>query len=489
MRPVLEALRSTRWGELPPLECKPLPPFPGWLAMMGPAVIWIALAAGSGELIWWPRLVAKYGEGFLFLLLPATLLQLPLTYAIGRYTMATGESIWQGFIRLNKGFALGLWALMTVQFFWLGGWVTAGSSGLAHLIDFPHGWDQRAKTLFWSWLTIGVLFPSFLFSPRVYRFIELLMWLIAIVTFAGLLFACLQPEVLRYLPGFLKGIFIPHFPPFADLPRPWDAEDANPLLASLIFAGLGGFFMLFYSYWVREKGVGMAGYFGHITSPITGKPEVIPLSGFVPESNDETKHRWWRWRLYLFADSSVAVVGNIVTTLMTCLLAYALLYPKKLVPQGWELVVHQMRFFEVIAGAWGRVLFAFIAVAFLSDTWLTSLDAVSRIQTDFVLSYFPRARRYHPRNWYYAIAVVLTLISIATMHLGDPEKLIQRTAIIGFYGMLLFGGALLILNYRWLPRYLPEAIKPTRFGAAAVAVCWVAYLALAVVYLWLQWRR
>ncbi len=154
--------RLTGWGELPPLQTKPLPPSPGWLAMMGPAVIWIALAAGSGKLIWWPRLVAKYGEGFLFLLLPATLMQLPLTYAIGRYTMTTGESIWQGFIRLNKWFALGLWALMTVQFFWLGGWVTAGSGGLAHLIDFPNSWNQRAKTLFWSWLTVGVLFPSFL---------------------------------------------------------------------------------------------------------------------------------------------------------------------------------------------------------------------------------------------------------------------------------------------------------------------------------------
>jgi hypothetical protein len=207
--------------------------------MMGPAVVWIALAAGSGELIWWPRLVAKYGESFLFLLIPATLLQLPLTYAIGRYTMATGESIWQGFIRLNKWFALLLWAMMTVQFFWLGGWVTAGSSGLAHLVDFPHGWDQRAKTLFWSWLTIGILFPTLLFSPRAYRFVEGVMWFISIVTFLGLLLACLHPVVLRTLPSFLKGLLLPYFPPFAPLPRPWDPQDANALLTSLIFARFG----------------------------------------------------------------------------------------------------------------------------------------------------------------------------------------------------------------------------------------------------------
>jgi uncharacterized membrane protein YgdD (TMEM256/DUF423 family) len=190
----------------------------------------------------------------------------------------------------------------------------------------------------------------------------------------------------------------------------------------------------------------------------------------------------------LLADSSVAIVGNIVTTLMTCLLAYALLHPKGLVPQGWELVVHQMRFFETIAGEAGRALFAFIAVAFLSDTWLTSLDAVSRTHTDFLLSFFPAARRYHPRVWYYAIAVILTVISVVTMHLANPEQLIQRTALIGFVGMLLFSGALLWLNYFWLPRHFPSSLKPTRLAPIAVGVSWVAYLVLAAVYLWLRLR-
>ncbi len=31
------------------------------------------------------------------------------------------------------------------------------------------------------------------------------------------------------------------------------------------------------------------------------------------------------------------------------------------------------------------------AIAFLGDTWMTTLDATSRVHTDFVLSYFPKA--------------------------------------------------------------------------------------------------
>ena len=64
----------------------------------------MALAQGSGELIWWPYMVAKYGLTFVCLLIPACLLQYPLNVEIGRYTLVTGESIFHGFIRLGRGF-------------------------------------------------------------------------------------------------------------------------------------------------------------------------------------------------------------------------------------------------------------------------------------------------------------------------------------------------------------------------------------------------
>ncbi len=475
------------WGRLPEYERKPLPAFRGWWVMLGPGVVWLALAQGSGELIWWPRLVAKYGTAFLFLLVPACLLQFPLNYAIGRYTLLTGESIWQGFIRLNRWFALGLWLLMTVQFLWFGAFVTAGSTGLAALIAFPVGWSQPAKTLFWSWLTIGILFPALLVSPVAYRLIERLMWLVAVVTFVGLLTACSRPEVLRSLPEFLRGLVWPAFPPFASLPRPWDPRDATPLLTAITFAGLGGFWTLFYSYWLREKGAGMAAHMGHITSPITGRPEAIPLGGAVPEAHADTKARWRAWRAFLCADSAVGIGGNILTTLMTCFLAFALLYPKGLVPQEWELVVHQMRFFEVVWGPWGRLLFAVVAAGFLSDTWLTTLDAVSRVHTDFVLSYFPGARRWHPRSWYYGIAIALMGVTVVTMHFASPAALILLSAVLGFLGTVVFTGALLVLNYVWLPRFLPEAVRPRPIGAVALGLSWLAYLVLASVYMSLLW--
>jgi Mn2+/Fe2+ NRAMP family transporter len=77
---------------------------PGMLSALGPGVVFMALAQGSGELIFWPDPIAKYGLSFLFLLIPACLLQIPVIYEIGRYTLLTGESIFQDFIRLNRSF-------------------------------------------------------------------------------------------------------------------------------------------------------------------------------------------------------------------------------------------------------------------------------------------------------------------------------------------------------------------------------------------------
>jgi Mn2+/Fe2+ NRAMP family transporter len=81
-----------------------IPEFPGFLKILGPGIIWLALAQGSGELIWWPYIAAKYGGALLFLLIPSALVQLPLTYYIGRYSLLTGESIMERIFKIKQVF-------------------------------------------------------------------------------------------------------------------------------------------------------------------------------------------------------------------------------------------------------------------------------------------------------------------------------------------------------------------------------------------------
>ncbi len=503
---------------------RPLPAFPGWWRALGPGIVWMALAQGSGELIWWPYLVAKYGLTFLCLLIPACLLQFPLNLEIGRYTLLTGESIFRGFIRLNRWFGIGLWLLMTLSFLWFGAFASAGGTAIAALTGFPAGWSARGQTLFWGYSSIAVFVLALAFSKVVYRLVEGFMKVVAVVTVVGLVWACLVPDVLTAIPSFARGLL---GPPAGPMPHPWDPADATKLLTGITFAGLGGFWILLYSYWLKEKGSGMAGYGTPITGlgsteyqvpsteyelqgteyqvPSTGyntsrseansessgpsypvlgtRYSVPPLDHSVPTDSTESRSRWETWRKYLAVDAMVGIAGNLFTTLMTCLLAWALLFPKGLLPQDYQLAVVQSRFFEVSWGPIGRVVFLIVAAAFLADTWLATVDGVSRMQADIVTTLFPRAARRGLRWWYWSFVGLLTVVTCGTMLLDAPGPLILTSAVIGFGGTVVFPVALYLLNYRRLPEAAPEWARPGIGGAVLLGVSFLAYGFLAVMYL------
>jgi Mn2+/Fe2+ NRAMP family transporter len=469
-----------------------MPVFPGWWRALGPGIVWMALAQGSGELIWWPYLVAKYGLTFLCLLIPACLLQYPLNVEIGRYTLLTGESVFRGFIRLNRWLGILLWVLMTLSFLWFGAFASAGGTAMAALTGFPAGWSARGQTLFWGYATIAVFLLALVFSGVVYRLVENFMKVVAVVTVIGLVWACLVPEVLNTIPSFAKGLL---GPPSGPAPRPWDPADATKLLTGITFAGLGGFWILLYSYWLKEKGGGMAAYSSRILGlgkrstedevPSTedqfqseGTQHPVLGSDDTPASHGE----WRKWRRYLNVDALVGILGNLFTTLMTCLLAWALLFPKGLLPQDYELAVVQSRFFEVSWGPIGRVVFLIVAAAFLTDTWLATVDGVSRMQADIVTTLFPEARRYSVTRWYWVFVALLSVVTCTTMVLEAPGPLILLSAVIGFIGTVIFPVALYFLNYRLLARDMPAWAKPGASGAVLLGISFAAYLALAFMY-------
>jgi hypothetical protein len=85
-------------------------------------------------------------------------------------------------------------------------------------------------------------------------------------------------------------------------------------------------------------------------------------------------------------------------------------------------------------------------------------------------------------------ACLLTGVTVGTMHLASPAALILLSAVLGFIGTVVFTGALLFLNYLWLPRFLPESVRPRPIGAVGLSLSWLAYLTLASVYLALLGR-
>jgi len=271
--------------------------------------------------------------------------------------------------------------------------------------------------------------------------------------------------------------------------KTWDFTDMTKLLTAITFAGLGGFWTLFYSYWLKEKGAGMASHMPYAAGWKGHQIERIPAEGFEMNPSRENAANWKQWKRFLKIDSSVGIIGNIFTTLMTCLLAYALLFPKGIYPDEYQIAVVQSRFFEVGWGLLGKMIFLIVAALFLADTWFATADAVSRIYTDCMYQFFPKSRKWPVKTWYYIFILGLTLITSVTMPLAQPGPLILLSAVIGFMGTVLFTGMLVYMNKKLVPKMVPDFAKPSAFSFYAISLSWTVYIVLAVLFLYFRFFR
>jgi hypothetical protein len=447
--------------------------------MLGPGIVWAALAQGSGELIWWPYLTAKYGTALLGLLVPACLIQLWISVEVGRYTLNTGETIFAGFQRLSPVYAALLWVGLIGISIWFGAYAVAGGTSLAELTGFPVGWSAKGQSLFWASVTILFFFSFLLFSPVVYQWIEKVMWVVAGLSVAGVLAVIWYPEVLRVGGDFFRSLITPP----TGLPERWEPADTPILLTALAFAGMGGYFSFFYSYWIHEKRAGMASYKGRITSPLTGREEDSYEGALLFEDTQDNRDRHRLWYRYLWTDNLIGVGINLLTVMLMCWLALALLYPKGLIPKGWELAVVQARFFGFAWGPVGKAVFLIVAAVFLADTWLTITDGVARMHADYLRSAFVRARKRTFRWWYYFWVFVLTILSLTTIWFRQPGTLIVLVGVCSFISMAVYAPGLIYLNYFHMPKLLPSWVRPHPANMLILCLITALYIGLSVWYL------
>ena len=464
------------------LQSRPVPPVPRLLSALGPGIVWMALAQGTSELYWWPHFVAKYGALYLCLLIPACILQTPINLEIGRYTLLTGESVFTGLTRLGRGFSVFLWIYFAFCFALMGGFANLGATALKDIVPWPAAWSVEARTLLWSYVITGVFAAGLFASRTVYRLIERFMLGVALVTLVGLVAACLRPEVTRALPEFLRGLVVP-----SGIPGPpADPAEREAFITLICYSGLGGFWSLFYSFWIREKGYGMAAYAGKITNPITGRAEVVTFDAYRFEDTPENAARYRGWRRTMMIDNAVGVLGNLFTTLLMALLAFALLLPEGRVPSGWSVAAEQAISFGAMWGPAARIAFLVVAGCFLMDTWLAGVDAVSRVHAEMTCVHFAGAKRRGVRFWYYGFLAAMCIETWATLPFGEPDRVVAFTGVLSLFAVAVYSVALWILNYRLLaPRY-PAWARPHPVQKVLFTIVILLYLAAACAYAWVK---
>ena len=158
---------------------------------------------------------------------------------------------------------------------------------------------------------------------------------------------------------------------------------------------------------------------------------------------------------------------------MTCLLAHALLFPKGLLSQHCELAVALSKFFELSWGPLDRILFLIVVAAFLSDTCLAAVDAVSRIYADCIHAFSRRARIISLHSWYLFFVLLLTVVTSITTLLDQPGPLMLFSAVIGLVGTGLFSMTLVFLNLIVLPRHLLDEAKPGQLSLSSFSLAWL----------------
>ncbi len=433
-----------------------LPPLPGrFWDLVGPGAVLVGLSIGAGELIVWPRVTAEYGASMTWAAILGVFVQLWLNIEIGRYTLATGESVYAGYRRVSHVFSYVFLALNVVGWI-VPGWARTCGGALKVLAVGP---DGPGSATLWTAITFAAV-AAVLFGPRtIYRSVERTVQVLVVIVTLGLIaiaFSVTDASVWRALADGALNF------PFKDPQMP-----RYELFSAMVFAGAGGTANLFYCFYIRDKGWGMGAHIPAVLNPLRGHTERAATEGFEIRDSAQNRIHWRAWMRHLTADQVLFFwFLNTFTILLFIVGALAVLHPRGIVPGTELLVWEQASILGSIWGGAGKTVFLLVGVACLFSTQLTLLDGVARSCTDILQGTFGWARKRETSALYAFIAVSWMLAGTALTYAYEaiPPFLFLLSA--GFFGgiaMAIYAPLTLWINLRLLP-------SPFRPGRVRIAI-------------------
>jgi len=412
--------------------------------VLGPSVLLLAGAIGSGEFVLWPYITSQVGLTLVWLTLLGVLTQYFLNMEIERYTLATGETAVTGFTRLWKPWGL-LFVVMTIVPWAWPGWATGGTTTLA----FALGFSESAI----PWITIGVLVligAVLTFSPVVYRTVEKIQFFMVSLIVLFVLYAMF---VLIGGDGYLA--LARGFVEVDKITAGAGEIGAATLLGAIAFAGAGGAMNLAQSNWMRDKGMGMGARLPKVVSPFTGEEIAAPTTGFFFRRDEENMRRWnaW-WKLAHREQFTTFFVIGAVTLFVFMALTFVTVQPG-VAAQDFDFIKVQGEALASAQGAWLGTTFWLIGSVVLFSTNLAVLDMVGRITAD-VLKTGPlkNSTRWSESKLYFAtVWLEIAFGSIILMSgITQPVILLVIASSLNGLVMFVYSALLIRLNRGILPR-------------------------------------
>ncbi|MCZ6633188.1 MAG: Nramp family divalent metal transporter [bacterium] len=422
----------------------------GFWQMAGPGAVLVGLSIGAGEIIVWPLVVAKYGASMVWAAVMGVFLQMWINFEVGRWTIATGETVYTGFVRVWRGFAP-LFIFITV-FSWIApGWGRASGLALKALLVGPEGWGSDTV---WTVVTFAGV-ALILFGPKlIYQSMERAVELMVVVVTVGLLIVAFAVGSAETWMDLGKGIL--------NVGYKEPGMSVKALFIAIVFAGAGGTANLFYTFYLRDKHIGMGAHVPSMQNPLRGRVEAIPSTGFQFEETEENISRFQDWWDYIKKDQMLFFwLLNSVTMILFIFGSLAVLHPKGIIPSPGTLIWDEAQVLAEVWGETGRVIFLLVGLATLFGTQLALVDGVSRSIADIVYTNFKGAQKRDLSWWYLLVAavwIVAGCVITAVMESYGVSELgfLFNAAYMGGFAMAIYVPLMLYINLR----YLPKAARP-----------------------------
>lgn len=442
------------------------------LALIGPGVVLIAMGLGSGEYILWPNLIAEFGFGILWGALVGITFQLLVSNESGRYTLATGASVYHAFHRLNKFIPVWFIASTFVSFAWPG-IILSGGRILGEVI----GVDSYGLITVILLILIGLIL---MFGGKVYDNVERFQKFVIIISIPALIIITaflIDIDVFLRLSQGLIGIgegymFFP------------SQISVLAFLGAVAYSGAGGNLVLSHSFYIQDEGLGMAKYTKSQIDRKSKKEFEFRYEDF--EESKENISEFKRWMKITGIEQIISFwFLGFLTIILLAVISYVTLYPY--IGEGDLAFIFQEA--EALSNLFGNfvgVFFLLIGVLFLFKTQLGVYETTSRIMTENVQLISKTITKKFKRSDLYYFFLWLQIIAASIIALVGFEQPIFILLIGTFFSalsMFALSGLMLWLNSSFC---LPKSVKPTFLKRGLLLISTIFYGIFVGITVW-EW--
>jgi hypothetical protein len=474
------ALRSTG-SDLPPWVTADLPEPPrpagfGWINAVGPGVIVLGVSIGSGEFLLGPAAFVRHGLSLLWVTAAAVTLQTILNTELMRYTLATGEPVFTGFMRTRpspRPWGIFYAVLYFLQIGWPG-WAATSAGAMFFLFTRRLATASDSNVIYYigvaAFLACVVVLAV---GRRIERTLEILNWVLVVTILGGFLIMAVL-----FVPGHVWGAAVSGLIGFDATAGRFDWLPAGAdffLLGALVaYSGAGGVVNIVLTNWARDKGYGMGQRAGYIPAAMSGERVALAPTGFIFDPSAEATRRWqgW-WRIVRVDQWGVFFAGGLMGMVLPALL-YVTFLPRGTDIQGLGISAALASSVGEREGALVAGAIAFLGAWVLFKTQLDNLEGMVRAITDILWTSSDRVRGWRGgdvRAVYYTVLAVAVAWSLIAMKLAQPLVLLLISANVAGAVLVIASLHLLYINTRLLPVH----VRPPLWRRVALVVTALFY--------------